>query len=175
MAFLGLILGLVSCTVLFAGLLAATATRRASGSDWVSLKIPPLTWLNTAFLLAGSAALEVSRRRLRAGRRVAFARLWMTGTALGALFLAGQILVWRQLAAAGVYVGSNPGSGFFYVLTAAHGAHVAGGFAALLYVGVQAVRWRLGAAKRTTADVSACFWHYLDVLWLVLLAFFLIW
>jgi heme/copper-type cytochrome/quinol oxidase subunit 3 len=40
---------------------------------------------------------------------------------------------------------------------------------------VQACRWQLGPAKRTAADVSAWFWHYLGLLWLGLLVLFAGW
>jgi cytochrome c oxidase subunit 3 len=121
-----------------------------------------------------SGLLEAARRRLRLSRP-AFARLWIAGTALGAAFLAGQVEVWRELAAAGIYVATNPGSGFFYVLTAMHGAHLLGGLVALAYIGFHALRWQLGPAKRTATDAAAWFWHYLGALWLVLLALFLVW
>ena len=70
---------------------------------------------------------------------------------------------------------TNPSSAFFYILTAAHAAHVVGGGAALFYVDVQALRLRLGPGKRTAIDVSALFWHYLNVLWLYLMMLFYIW
>jgi len=64
---------------------------------------------------------------------------------------------------------------FFYVFTAAHAAHVLGGVAALIYVDIQALRLRLGPAKRTWIDVTAVFWHFLDGLWLYLMVLFYVW
>ena len=40
---------------------------------------------------------------------------------------------------------------------------------------VQAVRLRLGPAKRTAIDVCAIFWHFLDALWIMLMAIFYLW
>jgi heme/copper-type cytochrome/quinol oxidase subunit 3 len=37
------------------------------------------------------------------------------------------------------------------------------------------VRYQLGPANRTVVDVSAMFWHFLDVLWLGLMALFAFW
>lgn len=161
--------------MLFLALAAAFLGRRAAGGGWVHTELPAVVWVNTGILLASSLALEFARRALRAGHRVAFTRIWMLGTALGVLFLAGQAEAWRQLAAAGLYVATNPSSGFFYILTAAHGAHVVGGLIALTYVMFQAFRLQLGPAKRTAADLSACFWHFLDALWFGLLGLFLLW
>ena len=94
---------------------------------------------------------------------------------LGALFLLGQAFAWRQLNAAGIFVATNPSSSFFYLLTAAHGLHIVGGLSALMYVDVQALRLQLGPGKRTAVDVSAVFWHFVDGLWLYLMALFLVW
>jgi len=38
-----------------------------------------------------------------------------------------HLLPWRELASRGIYLGTNPGSSFFCVLTAAHGIHLLGG------------------------------------------------
>jgi cytochrome c oxidase subunit 3 len=94
---------------------------------------------------------------------------------LGVLFLLGQALAWRELKNAGLYMASNPSVSFFYILTAAHAAHVLGGIAALTYVDVQALRFQLGPAKRTAIDVSAIFWHFLDGMWICLMALFYLW
>ncbi len=69
----------------------------------------------------------VARKKLEGGEREAFRSWWWVTTGLGLLFLAGQIIAWRQLAAAGMLLATNPSSSFFYLLTAAHGAHLAGG------------------------------------------------
>jgi cytochrome c oxidase subunit 3 len=136
---------------------------------------PPILFLNTVILLASSVTLDISRRALKAGDRSKFNFWWSAATALGVLFLAGQAGAWVQLKQAGVYVSTNPASSFFYVFTAAHAFHLIGGLAALFYVDVQALRLRLGPAKRTAIDVTAIFWHFLDGLWLYLMVLFYVW
>ena len=84
-------------------------------------------------------------------------------------------MAWLQLRQAGVFIASSPASSFFYILTASHGLHLLGGVIALLYVDVQALRLSLGPAKRTAIDVSTVFWHFLDGLWLYLMALFYLW
>jgi len=56
-------------------------------------------------------------------------------TVLGFLFVAGQLVAWRQLVAQGVYIASNQASSFFYIFTGAHAVHLLGGVGALLFVG----------------------------------------
>jgi heme/copper-type cytochrome/quinol oxidase subunit 3 len=40
---------------------------------------------------------------------------------------------------------------------------------------VEALRLKLGPGKRTAVDVSAVFWHFVDGLWIYLMALFLVW
>ena len=171
----GLMVLLAATTMAFAAFTSAFVVRRGISNDWVALPLPRIVWANTAVLLGSSLLLELARRSLKSGRRTGFNRYWTAGTALGALFLLGQAFAWRQLNAAGIFVATNPSSSFFYLLTAAHGVHILGGLTALAYVDVQALRLRLGPGKRTAVDVSAVFWHFVDGLWLYLMALFLVW
>jgi cytochrome c oxidase subunit 3 len=85
------------------------------------------------------------------------------------------VIAWKQLEANGFRLVGNLNSAFFYVLTWAHAAHVVGALAAVLYVEYRALRFKLGPSARTSVDVSAIFWHFLDVLWLGLMALFVFW
>ena len=176
-SFTGLFVGLAACTMMFAALTSAFVVRRglADMNDWVSVHKPPILFVNTAILLLSSLILDRSRRALKAGERSRFNLWWTAATVLGVLFLVGQAYAWYQLKQAGVFISSNPASSFLYLFTAAHAVHVLGGVAALLYVDVQALRLRLGPAKRTAIDVSAIFWHFLDGLWLFLMVLFYVW
>lgn len=172
---LGLYLLLVSSTMVFLAMLAAFVMRRSIAVDWVSMPKPPVLWWNTGVLLASSALLEKARRKLQSSNRVAFNWWWTSATALGILFLLGQGLAWRQLKNEGLFIASNPSTSFFYILTATHAAHLLGAIAAVVYVDVAALRFSLGPAKRTVIDASAIFWHFLDGMWLCLMALFYIW
>ncbi len=174
-SFTGLFVLLAASTMVFAALTSAFVVRRGLSDDWASMAKPHLLWVNTAVLLASSFVLDLSRRALKAGNRSRFNLWWTAGTVLGILFLIGQAIVWRQLKDAGVFIASNPSSSFFYVLTASHAFHLLGGVAALVYVDVQALRLRLGPAKRTAIDVTAIFWHFLDGIWVYLMVLFYVW
>ena len=166
---LGMWFALTGIVMLFAAFTSALVVRKGMSFDWVPVRMPRILWLNTFVLLASSAALEFSRRSLRAGAAKAFIR-WLTAAlVLGLGFLAGQLIAWRELASRGIYLASNPGSSFFYVLTAAHGFHLLGGVVALAYVVFRARPIALGLARRTPVDVTAIYWHFMDVLWIYLL------
>jgi cytochrome c oxidase subunit 3 len=158
-------LGTVS--MLFIGFTSAVILRRSSG-DWRPLPAPPVLWLNTAALVASSATLEAARRRLRAwDARSAQALLGVTGL-LGGLFLTGQVVAWRQLAARGIFLASNPHSSFFYLLTGVHGAHLLGGLAwfAVAFLSMRRLNYVPGGDG---LRLFATYWHFLDALWVYLL------
>ena len=83
--------------------------------------------------------------------------------------LAGQLLAWRQLNAAGYFLAANPGNAFFYLFTGLHGLHLLGGLVAL---GMTANKvWRGGfevKEVRLSVQLCAVYWHFLLALWLVL-------
>jgi cytochrome c oxidase subunit 3 len=171
----GLLILLVSTGIVFLALVIAFVARRLMGDDWIPTPKPPILFVNTGVLIASSVALDLARRALKARQRINFNRWWTAATALGGVFLVGQSIAWSQLRAAGIYVATNPSSSMFYVLTAVHALHLIGGMAALIWVDVQALRLRLGPAKRTAIDVCAIFWHFLDALWIMLMAIFYLW
>ncbi len=160
---LGLWIFLGTVTMLFAGFTSAYLVRQA-GPDWQPLPRPPILWVNTGVLLLSSVLLEIGRRRSASVRR------WVSGaTALGVLFLLGQLLAWRALRAQGIYLPTNPHSSFFYILTGAHGAHVLGGVIALLSLLV--LMWRGASEDRVCRRLALCatYWHFVGGLWLYLL------
>jgi cytochrome c oxidase subunit 3 len=158
-------LGTVS--MLFIGFTSAYMIRRAS-YDWRPLSPPAILWWNTAALLASSAALEAARKRLRDwDLRALFPWVAATGF-LGVLFLGGQLLAWRQLAARGLFLASNPHNSFFYVLTGAHLVHLLGGRAWFAVVLVQVRRLGLTPGE-DGLRLFATYWHFLGALWLYLL------
>ncbi|HWR53675.1 MAG TPA: cytochrome c oxidase subunit 3 [Bryobacteraceae bacterium] len=174
-SFTGLLVAIAATTMVFGALSSAYFVRRDVSAGWMAAPLPGILWLNTAVLLASSAFLEIALYSLKTGRRTAFNRWWTAGAACGVTFLAGQGVAWRQLRDAGLYISGDPAGAFFYLLTIAHAVHLLAGITALAYIWVRAIRFELGPARRTGAELTAMFWHFLDALWLYLLALFSFW
>lgn len=133
---------------------------------WRSLPEPPLLWVNTGILMFASLAWERARFVARDRRLVEWG---LAAGLLGLLFLVGQLLLWRQLMAAGHGLRGDPAAAFFYLITALHGLHVLGGLwfwgqamFALRGEGIAALRFQL----------TATYWHFLLLVWLLMLALF---
>ena len=125
---------------------------------------------NTGVLILSSAALQwayiATRRNDMDGAIVGL--LAAGGSAI--TFLAGQLLAWQQLSTAGYFAASNPANAFFYMITAVHGLHLTGGLVAL---GRTTARvWQRSAATagiRLSVELCTIYWHFLLLVWLVLL------
>jgi cytochrome c oxidase subunit 3 len=162
-------IALVSILMFFMALASAFIVLRRGSDVWVTVHLPPILLVNTLILLASSFTLEAARRRLSLADLSGFRKLWLLTTGLGILFVAGQLVAWRQLVAQGVYIASNQASSFFYIFTGAHAVHLLGGVGALLYVS-----FRKSDQKRislsTAAEIVSYYWHFMDGLWVFLLA-----
>lgn len=163
-------LAMVSITMFFLAPAAAFVALRVSNlHNWNGIRLPDILWVNTLVLLFSSATLEVARRRLRMDDATGFRRMWSLTTALGLLFVAGQVIAWRQLAALGLYQTSRLASSFFYVFTVLHAVHLLGGICALAFVELH--RFDPARVSRAiAADVASYYWHFMDGLWVFLLA-----
>lgn len=169
-------LGMVASTMTFIALLCAMYVRRGlNPHDWHRPPVPPLLWINTAALVLSSVVIDVARRAYRAGDRAKLRLYWITGAALGTWFLIGQAINWKFLADHGFYMQHNPASAFFYVLTWAHAAHVVGAIAALYYIAYRVQFAPTELLNRNVIEVGAIFWHFLDVMWLILMSVFAFW
>ena len=109
--------------------------------------------------------------------------VWLiVATALfGASFVGMQAFEWTKLIEEGVRPWGNPwgasqfGSVFF-MITGFHGMHVSAG---VIYLLVVANRVRNGFYDRKgsydTVEIAGLYWHFVDLVWVFIFAFFYLW
>lgn len=184
-------LALVAICMFFVALASAYLVRQGSGhidaatglwvQDWKPLVFPRVLWLNSALLLAASAAMEVARREMfhptdtveewlglgyLTGRRTL---PWLVLACLfGGSFLFGQYRAWQDLWAQGVYYGAS--GNFFYLLTGAHAAHLVVGIVALLIALWATLKHASLETRQIMIDTSAWYWHGMSLVWIGLFA-----
>lgn len=133
---------------------------------WRSLPEPPLLWVNTGILMLASLAWEAARIVGRDRRPIGWG---VAAGLLGLLFVAGQLLLWGQLMDAGHGLAGDPAAAFFYLITALHGLHVIGG----LYFWARAMlALRGGGDAALRVQLTATYWHFLLLVWVLMLALF---
>jgi cytochrome c oxidase subunit III len=176
---IGMWVGLASVAMMFTSLSSAYIVRSASANDWTPLPMPRVLITSTILILASSITLETARRKLKAAMTGAYAQWLFITVLLGLGFLAAQLVAWRQLAARGVYLASNPHSSFFYLLTGAHAVHLLGGLLGLSFLWLRSRRQltetALLAKRRAAADSVAIYWHFMDALWIYLFLLLFLW
>jgi len=160
---------LAVATSLFALFISAYAMR-LNFLDWRPLPQPRLLMANTAILIVASLAMEWAAFAARRGDVDRVRKGLAVGGLLTAAFIAGQLVVWQQLATAGYFMTTSAATAFFYLLTAVHGVHVLGGLVAWSRSAARA--WGRADAARLRMGVELCamYWHFLLAVWVVLFA-----
>ena len=149
----------------------------------VRRSVPLLLIAIMTFILitsSGTMALAVNYG-YRKDRKKTF---WlMVATAvLGASFVGMQAFEWTKLIMEGVRPWENPfgaaqfGSSFF-MITGFHGMHVSAG---VIYLLVVANRVRNGFYEKRggnyeIVEIAGLYWHFVDLVWVFIFAFFYLW
>jgi cytochrome c oxidase subunit 3 len=163
---LGVFLAVVGS--LFA-LFISAYSMRMNMVDWRALPVPRLLWFNTGVLVLSSVALQWAQVAARRNDMDSVIVGLCAGGAAAITFLVGQLLAWQQLSVAGYFVASNPANSFFYLITATHGLHLMGGLVALGRTTAKVWRGAEMTQVRLSVELCAIYWHFLLLVWLVLL------
>lgn len=160
-------------TVLFL-LLTIAYGERMTWEDWRPLPESGLLWFNTFALALSSVAMQWAVYSLNR-ERMGDVKLGVASGALTAIvFLAGQLLAWRQLMQMGYFEATDPAIAFFVLITALHGMHILGGLVALGRVGAQLFQGRGVEEVRLGLELCTRYWHFLLLVWLVLFGLLLL-
>lgn len=165
---------LIVVLMTFGGLIGAYIVISTNGVlEWRPFDLPYQVFLSTLLILASSVTYILGERSLLDREHARSKRHFIATTVLGGIFISSQLIVWIQLVNRGLYMQSNPYAAFFYVMTALHAVHVAGGVIALGYLLLRnwnrAVSDREWTARQELASSVGWYWHFMGGLWLVLL------
>jgi len=137
---------------------------------------------NTAVLLTSSFLVAWAVAAARAqSRRTAAALLWMAAV-LGVVFLVIKGFEYRReydehlipglnLATSGSHAtADNLFFSFYFAATGVHAIHVALGIAVIAATGLRAWQGAYSAEYHAPITVAGLYWHFVDVVWIVLFA-----
>jgi cytochrome c oxidase subunit III len=167
---------LAAIVMMFAALSSAYIIL-SGGEQWRPVAMPRMFFLSTAVIITSSLSLEAAKRSLKLGKQSISFRWELITFLLGIIFLACQLMGWRELASQGVFFASHPHRSFFYFFTGVHGVHLIGGIAALFYLILRTRRKVELISEKTeiTAQLVSLYWHTMDALWIWLFLLLLLW
>jgi len=129
----------------------------------------PLTSISTFVLLMSSLAMVLALDAVqRSNKKLAL--IWLGAVILlGATFLGFQVVEFTEFVHEGLTIQQNVFGSTFFVLTGFHGAHVTVGVIWLITLWILVARGKLlGANDAEKVEVAGLYWHFVDVVWIVI-------
>jgi cytochrome c oxidase subunit III len=168
---------IISDALTFAGFLIAYGFMRRVAPAWpVQMEVfsPVLITFMTFDLITSSWMMAMAVSAARAGNpksAVKFLGLTILG---GAIFLGCQAYEWSHFIREGATLTHNPWgvpqfSAAFFVITGFHGFHV---FSGLTILTIVALRAAMGKYSGDSVENAGLYWHFVDVVWVFVFAFF---
>ncbi len=141
---------------------------RFGGSDGEGVFDIPFTSVSSFVLLGSSLTMVLALSAIRRGEYRNF-RIWtLTTAALGGVFIAGQIYEFTEFVQKGLGYSTNIFGSAFFTLTGFHGVHVSVGIVMLLALYIMHKQGRLGQEKAETVEIVGLYWHFVDVVWILI-------
>lgn len=175
MVSVGTIIWLSSELMFFAALFAAYFTIRSVSPElWAQeteLLNVPFSTANTVILVLSSVTCQMGVFAAERGDVKGLRRWFIITYVMGAIFIGGQAFEYAELVREGLTLSSSAYGSMFYLATGFHGIHVTGGLIAFLFVlGRTYIARRFTHEQAVTAIVVSYYWHFVDVVWIVLFA-----
>ena len=122
----------------------------------------------TICLLSSSLTIHFAAKSLRRGSVLRFGVLWLATVTLGAAFLYGTGTEWyRLIYQEGFTISTNLFGTTYYSLVGLHAFHVVVGLLTLTTVMVFTMTGSVGSEHAERIDVLSLYWHFVDVVWVV--------
>jgi cytochrome c oxidase subunit 3 len=174
----GFLLFLVSDVVLFSTFIFAYLYLRNTGQGWPP---PGITRLDVAFasfnsmvLFGSGCTMHYALENWKHGNFWKYVWCMLSTIVLGAMFLAGQAYEYTTLYFRDhvSWAGSNIFGASFFTLTGMHGFHVSVGVIYLTILLLQTVGGVYTKQKYAGLTMGTLYWHFVDVIWVVLFSIF---
>jgi len=165
---LGMLLFIISEVMLFGAFFTAYFFIRVlNGDAWPAegQELPKLVaGVNTAILISSSFTMHWALEGVRNENRRALRTGMLTTLLLGATFLCIQVNEYVHI---GFAPADNAQGTIFYGLTGLHGAHVFVGLTLLAFATIRAFRGHFTSKKHMGVEIPGIYWHFVDVMWIV--------
>lgn len=125
--------------------------------------------VNTILLVTSSVTLTFSHHALRAGHRKPLANWLLATIVLAVIFLGFQMYEYYEAYAhLGLTLNSGIYGSTFFILTGFHGLHVFMGTIILIALYLRVLKGHFTGPDHFGFEAGAWYWHFVDVIWVVL-------
>ncbi|MBN8679466.1 MAG: cytochrome c oxidase subunit 3 [Chitinophagales bacterium] len=164
-----------SIIMMFGAFTSAYVVRRAAG-NWLEFKLPDIFMVSTAVILASSLTIHLAFSGFKKGKEQQYKGMLIATFVLGLVFVLLQYKGWEALNSMGATFTVNPSSSFIYVISGLHAAHVLGGIGALAVALTHAyvLPYKPTLRRKQRFDLVVHYWHFVDILWVYLMVFFML-
>ena len=166
--------GIISLIMSFAGWTSAIIIS-SKRPDWLKDYVLPNAFtISTIIIILSSITFILAKYFLKKGNRLATSLLLITTLILGVIFIYNQFEGFNQIILDGYnFTGptSNVTMSFIFLIAFVHILHVAVGLISLIVVIYNHFKQKYSATKMLGLELSATFWHFIDILWLFLFLF----
>lgn len=172
---LGMWLFLAADAMTFGAAIAAYGALRIGNINWPvpsSILGIPSTAVMTFVLICSSLTMVEALSAIKRDDQSKF-RLFLALTVLGGLiFLGLQAREWTHLIATeGLSIKTSLFSATFFILTGFHGCHVFGGVVLLSVILLRGMAGQINHAKYRLVEVAGLYWHFVDLVWILIFTF----
>jgi cytochrome c oxidase subunit 3 len=166
---------IASILMMFAGLTSAFIVK-SNLVGWRQIEMPGIFWGSTIAIVASSVTIQMALRSFRQREMKNYRLLLGITFLLGIVFVALQWFgfseLWEQQKV--TFKGSSGAGQFLYVIFGLHALHVVGGVVAMIVLFARAFFGNVKSYSPVPIEVAATYWHFVDILWLYLLIFFIV-
>ncbi len=159
-----------SILMMFAGLTSAYIVKR-NQANWESFELPLAFIYSTVAIVLSSVTIFLAGRAFQDRQMRRYRLLMLTTLILGLVFIALQVVGFRQLLGFGLGLQANVSVSFLYVIVGAHALHVAGGIIALAVMALRSFSRKVRNYSILPVQILGTYWHFVDILWIYLLVF----
>lgn len=128
--------------------------------------------INTILLLTSSLFVARGLHATRIGPPAAAARSFAAAMACALAFIIVKVFEYADKIDAGLTPATNDVWMYFFIFTGVHLLHVAIGIGVLIHLMRRVRRPAFTEHDRVIVESGACYWHLVDLLWIVLFALF---
>ena len=168
-------IAIASILMMFAGLTSAFIVK-SNLVGWRNIDMPKVFWASTAAIVSSSITIQMALRAFRQRDMRLYRSLILVTLLLGVAFVVLQWFgfkdLWDQQQI--TWKGTSGAGQFLYVIFGLHALHVIGGVIALLVLFIKAFFGKTKVYSPVPTEVTATYWHFVDLLWIYLLVFFIV-